>query len=239
MTNPTGSPSRYQPAARPRNPPSSAPAMPRRMVTMKPPGSRPGVTSFATTPTARPNTIHPRMAIAPSSKPQETTNDFRHRAIDHVQAEFFRLLADGLPGRRIAETHRGNDDDVGAEPDADAEGHAEGRRHYRGDLRDGAVDGADDRAERVVDGRSSARFLVLGERVAGEAGGRASDRHSRVFGLRRRRFSFAIQIAQDAMGHTHCAGCQQASDQADDRSAHHTAATHPGTHDPRGHDLVR
>jgi hypothetical protein len=182
------------------------------------------------------------MAIAASSKLsslQETTDDLRHRAIDHVQAEFFRFLADGLPSRRIAETHRGNGDDVGAEPDPDAEGHTKGRRHYRGNLRDEAVDGADDRAERVVDGRSSARFLVLGERVAGEAGRRASDLDGRVFGLRRRRLSFGIQIAQDAMSHTHCAGSQQASDKADDRSAHHIAAAHPGTHDPQSHDLVR
>jgi hypothetical protein len=118
-------------------------------------------------------------------------------------------------------------------------GTPKGRRHYRGDLRNGAVDGADDRAERIVDGRSSARFLVLGERVAGEAGGRASDLDGGVFGLGQRRLSLGVEIAQDAMGHTHCAGCQQASDQADDRSARHVAATHPGTHDPRGHDLRR
>src|SRR5690242_9515442 len=63
MTNPTGSPSRYQPSARPMTPPKNAPTMPRRIVMMKPPGSRPGMRSLATTPTARPNRIHTRMCM--------------------------------------------------------------------------------------------------------------------------------------------------------------------------------
>src|SRR5687768_14684890 len=46
------------------NPPIRAPAMPNRMVTMKPPGSRPGINSFAITPTTRPNRIHDRIAIS-------------------------------------------------------------------------------------------------------------------------------------------------------------------------------
>ena len=33
---------------------------------MKPPGSRPGVRSFATIPTTRPKTIHPRTVMLPS-----------------------------------------------------------------------------------------------------------------------------------------------------------------------------
>src|SRR5688572_25230578 len=49
--------------ARPTKPPMSAPAMPNRMVTMKPPGSRPGINSFAMTPTTRPKRIHERMPI--------------------------------------------------------------------------------------------------------------------------------------------------------------------------------
>src|SRR3954467_3096493 len=44
--------------ARPMKPPRSAPAIPNSMVTMKPPGSRPGVTSFAIIPTTNPKTIH-------------------------------------------------------------------------------------------------------------------------------------------------------------------------------------
>src|SRR4051812_23195800 len=35
--------------------------MPRRMVTMKPPGSRPGITSLAKAPTINPKRIHPSM----------------------------------------------------------------------------------------------------------------------------------------------------------------------------------
>jgi hypothetical protein len=41
------------------NPPISAPAMPIRMVTIIPPGSRPGISSLAMTPTIKPKTIHP------------------------------------------------------------------------------------------------------------------------------------------------------------------------------------
>src|SRR3954449_3298553 len=45
-------------------PPMSEPAMPSRMVTMKPPGSLPGIRSLAMNPTTSPNTIHDRIAIA-------------------------------------------------------------------------------------------------------------------------------------------------------------------------------
>src|SRR5687768_14798554 len=44
-------------------PPNRAPAMPSRIVTMKPPGSRPGINSLAITPTTRPNRIHDRIPI--------------------------------------------------------------------------------------------------------------------------------------------------------------------------------
>ncbi len=51
---PTGSPSVYQPAARPMYPATKDPATPSSMVTMIPPGSFPGIKSFATAPTIRP-----------------------------------------------------------------------------------------------------------------------------------------------------------------------------------------
>src|SRR4051812_25025305 len=44
-------------------PPNKAPAIPSSIVTMKPPGSRPGINSFAITPTTRPNRIHDRIPI--------------------------------------------------------------------------------------------------------------------------------------------------------------------------------
>src|SRR5215204_5985859 len=40
-------------------PPTMAPAMTSRMVTMAPPGSRPGMMAFAITPAMRPKTIQP------------------------------------------------------------------------------------------------------------------------------------------------------------------------------------
>src|SRR5512138_1095790 len=49
------------------NPPSNAPAIPIRIVTMNPPGSRPGMRNFAMTPTTRPNRIQARMPIYPPS----------------------------------------------------------------------------------------------------------------------------------------------------------------------------
>src|ERR1700730_14555205 len=64
MTNPTGSPSPYQPTSRPRKPPTRDPTIPRSAVMKKPPGSRPGIRNLATIPTARPKSIHPMMYIA-------------------------------------------------------------------------------------------------------------------------------------------------------------------------------
>src|SRR5215831_4534656 len=49
--------------ARPRKPPTRAPAMPSRMVTMMPPGSSPGMRSFATAPMIRPRTIITRKPV--------------------------------------------------------------------------------------------------------------------------------------------------------------------------------
>src|SRR5438067_8447674 len=56
---PAGSPGSYQPTARPRYPATSAPAIPSRIVIRQPPGSRPGISSFATAPMIRPITIVP------------------------------------------------------------------------------------------------------------------------------------------------------------------------------------
>src|SRR6266545_6203999 len=68
------------------NPPMSAPTIPRMMVMMIPPGSRPGMMSFATIPTTRPKRIHPRMPIAclltfrrNESKSQATPEIFLHK----------------------------------------------------------------------------------------------------------------------------------------------------------------
>src|SRR5262245_9567741 len=45
-------------------PPSTAPAIPSSIVTMIPPGSRPGITSFASAPTTKPKRIQPRIVIS-------------------------------------------------------------------------------------------------------------------------------------------------------------------------------
>src|SRR5215510_1610235 len=55
--NPAGCPPLYQPTARPSQPATTDPAMPNNIVTMTPPGSRPGMMSLANTPTIRPTTI--------------------------------------------------------------------------------------------------------------------------------------------------------------------------------------
>src|SRR5262249_60878650 len=55
-----------KPIARPMKPPSKAPAIPSKTVTMRPPGSRPGVTNLAIIPTTRPKRIHDRIVIRPS-----------------------------------------------------------------------------------------------------------------------------------------------------------------------------
>src|SRR5437016_13166269 len=53
----------YHPSARPMNPPNSAPAIPSAMVTMMPPGSRPGMTNLAIAPTIKPKKIQPSTII--------------------------------------------------------------------------------------------------------------------------------------------------------------------------------
>lgn len=45
-------------------PPTTAPAIPKRMVTTTPPGSFPGMIHFAKNPAIRPKTIHDKMPIA-------------------------------------------------------------------------------------------------------------------------------------------------------------------------------
>ena len=55
---------RIQAERRPTKPPSSAPTMPSTIVTMMPPGSRPGINSLAIAPTIKPKTIHPKMPIS-------------------------------------------------------------------------------------------------------------------------------------------------------------------------------
>ena len=108
----------------------------------------------------------------------------------------------------------------------DTEGQPEGSRHHRDDLRRRAVEGADNGTERVVNSRSGARLLALGEPVAREARGYASNLDRRVFGLGGRRFGSMIQIAQDMVGEAHCAGCQQTSEQAKNGAARHVATAH-------------
>src|SRR6266403_2176467 len=63
---PAGSPGSYQPTARPRYPATNAPAIPSKIVMRQPPGSRPGISSFATAPMIRPMTkvpIKPDMTV--------------------------------------------------------------------------------------------------------------------------------------------------------------------------------
>src|SRR5690242_6715260 len=47
-------------------PPTRAPAIPSNIVTIKPPGSLPGINNLAMMPITRPNTIHERIAIGSS-----------------------------------------------------------------------------------------------------------------------------------------------------------------------------
>jgi hypothetical protein len=54
MMIPAPWPDLYRPSARPISVPTNDPAMPSRIVTMMPPGSFPGMTSFAIAPTTSP-----------------------------------------------------------------------------------------------------------------------------------------------------------------------------------------
>src|SRR5215813_5163445 len=63
---PAGSPSLYQPTARPIRPAISDPPIPSRIVTMTPPGSCPGMMSLANAPTIKPTTIiHSKYMLKP------------------------------------------------------------------------------------------------------------------------------------------------------------------------------
>src|SRR5262249_33341092 len=58
---------------------------------MMPPGSRPGMTSLARTPTMRPKTIHPRMPIIPAppcSPMHEMFQPFASEVQPHRQSDF-------------------------------------------------------------------------------------------------------------------------------------------------------
>ena len=72
IRNPAACPGPYRPIARPMSPPTTAPAIPSYIVTMMPPGSRPGITSLASAPTTRPITIHPITVMA--SPPAKRTD---------------------------------------------------------------------------------------------------------------------------------------------------------------------
>ena len=62
--NPEMSP---KPSWEPMNPPKNAPATPRHIVIINPPGSLPGITNFAITPTISPMIIHDSKPILLSS----------------------------------------------------------------------------------------------------------------------------------------------------------------------------
>src|SRR5262245_29513446 len=82
------------PAARPMKPPSNAPAIPISIVTMMPPGSRPGITSLASAPTIKPNTIHPITCI---TSPPARHTDLALRAVADPRAELALARPEGGP----------------------------------------------------------------------------------------------------------------------------------------------
>src|SRR4051812_29143042 len=79
--------------ARPRKAPRNAPATPMSMVTMTPPGSRPGMMSLATTPTIRPNMSVQRMFIV-------TLLDLRVHALAGEGSKFRAIGRRGADRRR-------------------------------------------------------------------------------------------------------------------------------------------
>src|SRR5262245_55525547 len=109
IRNPAPSLGPYQPIVRPNQPASSAPQMPSRMVMMKPPGSRPGMRSFATTPTIRPKRIQPRIPTIPV--PSHATQ----RANGATSAEDFEVLQ-GAAGIEEDDGLVGLDRAAGGEP---------------------------------------------------------------------------------------------------------------------------
>src|SRR3954466_16307455 len=97
IRNPALSFGPYQPAARPMNPPTSAPAIPSRIVTMNPPGSRPGMRSLAITPTTNPNKIH---AMTPMLLPPDCGGDAnREPSNGRVGYQIARAGENPPPGR--------------------------------------------------------------------------------------------------------------------------------------------
>src|SRR4026209_1796374 len=87
-------------------PPSSAPAIPSSIVTMMPPGSRPGITSLARAPTIRPNTIHPITVI---TSPPARHTDLASRVAADPRAELALARPAGGPEsypRRGDRVHR-------------------------------------------------------------------------------------------------------------------------------------
>src|SRR3954470_24898393 len=70
----------YQPRARPMNPATSEPAMPSSIVMMTPPGSLPGMNSFANAPTTKPMMSDHKMCILPSPSPSSCDETERHQA---------------------------------------------------------------------------------------------------------------------------------------------------------------
>src|SRR5258706_16151787 len=64
IRNPAASFGPYHPSARPIDPPTIAPAMPSNIVTIQPPGSRPGISSLAIAPATKPKMIHDRIPIS-------------------------------------------------------------------------------------------------------------------------------------------------------------------------------
>src|SRR5947208_1981572 len=123
---------------------------------MKPPASRPGIKSVATI----------RTSEFSGEAKQQPANELRRDAIDAVEGEFFGFLPRGLTNRRIRQAQRRDGQDVGAEPDGEAEGQTYRPGDFRGDLRERAVERADRRAKRVVHDRARRRLLVFTEVVA-------------------------------------------------------------------------
>ena len=93
---------------------------------------------------------------------QQPSSELGRRAVQEVEAEFFRLLADRLVRGRLGEAERRHREDVSAEPDRRAERQPERRTDPRDDLRGRAVERAHDAAEGIVHDRAGTLFLIVG-----------------------------------------------------------------------------
>src|SRR5262245_63535246 len=118
-------------------PPSRAPAMPRRIVTMNPPGSLPGVTSFAMIPTISPKTIHDRIPMR-SSFDRIDSLQGRHQVLEERWAfDAFMGEQPPFPVEAAAvsrELSVGSDDAMAGDDDGDgvgAVGRADGSHRCR------------------------------------------------------------------------------------------------------------